>query len=82
MRFLDAFGRLWKVYDYCVVGGERRRVPVGDRRAQFRTFVPEDLGRILVYEFGYLMRHGSDRKTFASQLAEAERSLTEHRATA
>ena len=53
LPYTDAAGRGWRVYDFRLVGGRRRAVPVGDWRSEARAFVPVDgCGPVLVYSFG------------------------------
>lgn len=51
--FTDANGRAWHVYDFRLVEGRKRAVPIGDRRSEARAFVAADgNGPVLVYSFG------------------------------
>jgi hypothetical protein len=53
----DAQGRTWHLYDWRTVEGKKRGLPMGDRRAEARAFVPADGGAVLVYHFGLVSYH-------------------------
>jgi hypothetical protein len=71
--FTDASGREWGVFDFIVVGvgrdAVRRAVPVGDRHAEARAFIPiRWVGPVMIYTFGPVAFHGVADRTFESQL--------------
>jgi hypothetical protein len=53
----DAQGRAWHLYDWRTVEGRKCGLPMGDRRAESRAFVPANGGVVLVYHFGPVSYH-------------------------
>jgi hypothetical protein len=77
MTFTDSTGRVWRVVDYRTFDRTKQRLTVGDRTAEFRAFVPNDLeGPVPVYRFG----RGADRttrlNTLITQLEHAKSLMT------
>jgi hypothetical protein len=71
--FTDAAGREWGIFDFRVVGAgrdaKRYAVPVGDRDAEARAFVPiRRVGAVMIYMFGPVAYHGVTPRTFERQL--------------
>jgi hypothetical protein len=63
--FTDASGRAWHVYDFRLVAGQRRAVPIADWRSEARTFVPVDReAPVLVYAFGFVAYRDDLRPKF------------------
>lgn len=63
--FTDSSGRRWLVYDFRVVDGKRRRVPLCDWRSEGRAFVAEDNGEVRIYAFGYAAYRSLEPKLLA-----------------
>jgi hypothetical protein len=53
------------VYDFRIENGQRKRVPINDRSAEARAFVPVGGGTVLVYAFGYVAYHSTEPKLIA-----------------
>jgi hypothetical protein len=71
--FVDTDGRRWTVYDFHVVRDRRRRVPIGDYRAEGRAFVPDGwTGDVLIYRFGAMVYRTTEPKILAGQLSYAK----------
>jgi len=66
--FTDSIGRTWHVYDYHVVRGRRRALPINDYRAERRAFVPVAGGTVLIYEFLPVSYHSTEPKLVHDQL--------------
>ena len=64
-HFVDADGRAWDVFDFRVVDGKRRRIPLCDRRSEGRAFVAEDTGEVRIYAFGYVAYRSLEPKLLA-----------------
>jgi len=76
--FTDESGREWGVFDFIIVGvgrdARRKAVPVGDRHAEARAFVPMRwIGPVMIYTFGPVAYRGTTVRTFESQLHYARR---------
>ncbi len=76
--FTDVAGRAWEVIDYRIEPrpGQRpvkRRVPLGDWKAEGRAFVPVGReGPVLLHHFGYTAYREPTPKTLNSQLDSAK----------
>jgi hypothetical protein len=66
--FTDSSGRTWHVYDYRVVRGRRKALPINDYRAERRGFVPVAGGTVLIYEFLPVSYHSPQQKLVQDQL--------------
>jgi hypothetical protein len=65
----DALGRSWIVLDFRVVDGAKRRLPLGDFRAEGRAFQPDGWeGPVMLHKFGYTPYRDTMRKTLLGQL--------------
>ena len=72
---VDAHGRRWRVVDFRVVRGERRRVPLGSKTANGRAFVPDGwLGPVQLRAFRVSDYRGTDLRTLQAQLHFAKRA--------
>jgi hypothetical protein len=71
-RFADSSGKQWYIYDFRLVQGRRRAVPVADSRAEARAFVPSEGGSVLVYKFGLVSYHTTERKLVEDHLRYAK----------
>jgi len=67
-RFTDAIGRTWHVYDFHIVRGRKRALPINDERAERRAFVPVAGGTVLIYEFLPVSYHSTQQKLIQDQL--------------
>lgn len=61
------------MYDYVVTGwgssATKRRLAIGDRKAESRAFVPVGRqGAVMVYPFDHGAWHGTESRTLESQL--------------
>jgi hypothetical protein len=65
--FTDAGGRAWHVYDFKVVAGRKRAVPINDWSAEARAFVAVDTGEVRVYK-GYFSYRSTEPKILANEL--------------
>jgi len=70
--YTDAKGRAWHVYDFCVVRDRKRALPINDRRAEKRAFVPVGGGTVMIYEFGFTSYHTMEAKLVENQLRTAK----------
>ena len=79
--FTDAAGREWSVIDYRVIPsplgerGRKKRVPLVDRRAEGRAFLP--IGRdgpVMLHRFGLTPYHDVAPRTLQQQLDVAKPS--------
>jgi hypothetical protein len=69
LPFADAAGRAWTVIDYRVDGRKKKRVPLGDRRADGRAFVPDGwTGPVMLRSFGLWDYHTTEPKILEGQL--------------
>jgi hypothetical protein len=66
--FTDSTGRAWHVYDFRIVNGRKRAVPINDPRAEKRAFVPATGGTVLIHEFGLVSYHSTANKLIEDQL--------------
>jgi hypothetical protein len=73
--FRDSADREWKIVDYRVVDFKKKRVPLGDWRAEGRAFVPIDRdGPVMIHNFGYTPYRDTDNRTLQRQLDVAKPS--------
>jgi hypothetical protein len=70
--YTDAKGRAWHVYDFWVVGNRKRALPINDRRAEKRAFVPVGGGTVMIYEFGLTSYRTMAPKLVEDQLRSAK----------
>lgn len=66
-RYVDATGRAWDVYDFRVVAGHKKRVPINRCDAEARAFVAVDTGEVLIYK-GYFSYHSTNPQILANEL--------------
>jgi hypothetical protein len=66
--FTDRAGRVWHVYDFRILQGRRRAVPIGDWRAEARAFVAVDDGTVLVKAFGPVSYRETEGRFLEGQL--------------
>lgn len=66
-RYVDASGRAWDVYDFKMVAGRKRRVPINRWDAEARAFVAVDTGEVRIYK-GYWSYHATEPKILANEL--------------
>lgn len=67
-RYVDSSGRSWDVYDFKIVQGRKRRVPINGWDAEARAFVAADTGDVLIYRFGYIAYRVTEPKILADQI--------------
>ena len=65
--FTDASGRAWNVYDFKVIAGRKRAVPINAWDAEARAFVAVDTGEVRIYS-GYFSYHSTEPKILANEL--------------
>jgi hypothetical protein len=70
--YTDALGRAWHVYDFKVVQGRKRAVPINSWSAEGRAFVAIDTGAVMIYNFGLVAYHVTEPKILADQLRVAK----------
>jgi len=70
--FTDSAGRAWHVYDFHIVCDRKRALPINDRQAERRAFVPVCGGAVLIYEFGRVAYNTMEPKLVEYQLAAAK----------
>ena len=66
-RYVDSTGRAWDVYDFKVVNGRKRAVPINSWAAEGRAFVAVDTGEVRIYK-GYFSYHSTEPKLLAGEL--------------
>jgi hypothetical protein len=66
--FTDTSGRAWQVYDFKVIEGRKRAVPINNWAAEGRAFVAIDTGAVMIYNFGLVAYHVTEPKILADQL--------------
>jgi hypothetical protein len=65
------------VIDYRVEGRRKKRVEIGDARAEGRAFVPDGWrGEVMVYPFGYVSYRTTEPRILADQLRFAKPAQT------
>lgn len=67
VRYVDANGRAWDVYDFKMVAGRKRRVPINRWDAEARAFVAVDNGEVRIYK-GYWSYRSTEPKILANEL--------------
>jgi hypothetical protein len=72
VTFTDSAGRAWDIYDFRVVNRRRRKVPLGDYRAEARGFVPVDGGEVMIFRFGIIAYRNTTDRILGQQLAAAK----------
>jgi hypothetical protein len=65
--FTDPTGRRWHVFDFKIVGGRKRAVPINRWDAEARAFIAVDTGEVRVYS-GYFSYHSTESKILANEL--------------
>ena len=66
-RYVDDSGRAWDVYDFKMVAGRKKRVPINRWDAEARAFVAVDTGEVRIYK-GYWSHHSTEPKILANEL--------------
>ena len=66
-HFTDASGREWHVWDFKIVNGRKRAVPINSRAAEGRAFVAVDTGEVRIYK-GYFSYHSTEPKLLENEL--------------
>lgn len=75
LPFTDSLGRAWTVIDYRVDGRTKKRVPIGDARADGRAFVPHGWdGPVMLRSFGLVEYRTTEPKILQGQLDHAKPS--------
>ena len=64
--FTDTRGRAWHVYDFKVVAGRKRAVPINAWDAEARAFVAVDTGEVRIYK-GYFSYHSTEPRILANE---------------
>lgn len=73
MRFTDHAGLVWEVMDYTGSHPHRKRVSLGNWKADGRAFVPVDReGPVLLYAFGLIAHRDAEERNLMQQLSFAK----------
>ena len=65
--FTDASGRAWHVFDFKIIAGKKRAVPINRWDAEARAFIAVDTGEVRIYT-GYFSYHSTEPKILANEL--------------
>ena len=65
--FTDASGRAWHVYDFKIVEGRKRAVPINRWDAEACAFIAVDTGEVRIYK-GCFSYHSTEAKILANEL--------------